>query len=378
METMQQQSENPLYHLAKQITLSKNDAEKESLFEKLGEMLNKIFKTEKMDEIENALSIAHENQEVDVMSIIMDDSEIEISNFDFEKDGVEFTSSMLLLPCMMITKQDKVTLPSIGKFQEVIQKHLLEAKLINEADDFRLGAVRIDGNTIDDLSMNDWWTIHRNFMNDVGTPENAQKLAHRQSQEIESGVSLFYLVPFVVSKEADETLLDNILSNSQLGDLWSDVSQELSDSNVGLQILVPDFITSSISDSQFILQSSQIQLLMNEYNEYDNIEMAYMKTDDEGTYLIFFIDNEGNTLADFYLFETDGNENEMVEMLITEVQKFPTQRLWHFDEAIHIDDLEDWYEEETIDLEHLMKKAHEVDIKQYNQFVHGTASKYLH
>ena len=380
METMQQESlpKNPLYHLAKQITLSQNDAEKEALFEKLGEMLNKMFKTEKIDEIEHALTIAAENDEDDVMSIIMDDTEIEISHIDFEKDDVEYTSSMLLLPCVMITKKDEVTLPAIGTFQEVIQRHLLEAKLINQADDFRLGAVRIDNDTIDDLSMNDWWSIHRNIMSDAGTVENEKKLAHVQSQEVESGVSLFYLVPVVVSKEADETLLENILTESQIGNLWTNISQELSNSNVGINILAPNFITDSISDSQFILQSSQIQLLMKEYNEYENIEMAYMKTDEEGTYLIFFIDNEGNSLVNFYLFETDGNETEMIDMLITEVQNFPTQRLWHFDEAIHIDDLEAWYEEETIYLDHLMKTAHEVDIRQYNEFVNCTNSKHLH
>jgi hypothetical protein len=380
METMQQESlpKNPLYHLAKQITLAQTDAEKEALFEKLGEMLNKIFKTEKIDEIENALTIAAENEENDVMSIIMDDTEIEISHIDFEKEDGEYTSSMLLLPCMMITKEKDVSLPAIGTFQEVIQRHLLEAKLINHTDDFRLGAVRIDNDTIDDLSMNDWWSIHRNIMTDAGTAENEQKLAHRQTQEVGSGLSLFYLVPVVVSKEADETLLENILTESQIGDLWSNVSKELSSSTVGLNVMAPDFITNGISSSQFILQSSELQLLMKEYNEYDNIEMAYMKTDEEGTYLIFFIDNEGNSLADFYLFETDGNETEMIEMLISEVQNFPTQRLWHFDEAIHLDDLETWYEEETTDLDHLMKSAHAVDIREYNQFVNLTATKYLH
>ena len=34
----------------------------------------------------------------------------------------------------------------------------------NKAEDFRLGAVRIDNDTIDDLSMNDWWSIHRNII----------------------------------------------------------------------------------------------------------------------------------------------------------------------------------------------------------------------
>lgn len=383
MENSQEQVQpkNSLYKLAKKITETSNDKEKEKLFSKLGKTIKRIFRSDNTDEIETALSIAADNDEDEVISIILDDTEIEISNIDFIKNNEEYNSSMLILSCAMITPEGNVNIPSIGRFQSVIQKHLLEAKVITSADQFRLGAVRIANDTIDDLSMNDWWDIHRNIVTDLDTKENLEKLEFITNTDVDGGVTMFHFIPVIVTKEGedDNALMGDILDSDKYDDLWTRIGKELSSEKIGFNLMAPNFISRGISEAQFTYQSSQLQLMFTEYGEFENIEMGYMRTSVEDTYIVFFIDNEGNTLVNFYIFETDGNENELINMLVNEVEEFPSQKLWHFDQEFDMDDLDNWYDEEkSTDLEALMKTAHAVDIRQYKQFIHGTATKYLH
>lgn len=384
-ELKQLVSENKIYILAKEITQTNDEEKKIKLFENLGELVNTIFKNKKQEEIEDAIQMAAENEEIEVMDVIMDDTEVEIENISYTKDGKSYNSSMLLLSCTMVSGEKIVNIPSIMRFQTIIQDYLLKANIIVRREQFTLGAVRIDQDTIEDLSMQDWWNIHRNIVDDLGTPENEKKLSSISQSDVEGGLIMFHLVPVLTLENDEESFLNELLDSSKYDSLWTDIGKSLSTEKVGFNIMAPDYITQGMEEAKYVFQSAKLQLMIHEYQEYENIEMGYikLKSEDEhtDTYVVFFFDNEDYSLADFFIFETDGNESEMVIMLVNEMSGFHTEKLWHFETSITSDELDTWFdddEDNSIDLTKLIESGHTIDLNQVLTAVHGTSSKYLH
>ena len=384
-ELKQSVSENKIYILAKEITQTEDEDKKIKLFENLGELVNTIFKNKKQEEIEDALQMAAEKEEIEVMDVIMDDTEVEIENISYTKEGKSYNSSMLLLSCTMVSGEKIVNIPSIMRFQTTIQDHLLKANIIVRREQFTLGAIRIDQDTIEELSMQDWWNIHRNIVDDFGTPENQKKLSSISQSDVEGGLVMFHLVPVLTLEGDEKSFLNELLDSSKYDSLWTDIGKSLSTEKVGFNIMAPDYISQGMEESKYVFQSAKLQFMIHEYQEYENIEMGYIKLKGEDehtdTYVVFFFDNEDYSLADFFIFETDGNESEMVTMLVNEMSGFHSEKLWHFDTSITADELDTWFEDDednSIDLTKLIESGHTIDLNQVLTAVHGTSSKYLH
>lgn len=382
--------ENKIYTLAKEITQTQNSEQKHTLYKRLEELVKNTFVNSKQEEIDDAIQLAYENKEEDVASIIQNDMDGEIEHMVFEKDGKNYHSQMLLMPCTMLTSKQALELPSILSFQKTIQEHLLKANIISHPDEFQLGTIRIKDEEVETLTAQDWWNIHHNMVENRASQEEKDKLAFKSKVDIENNVSMFHLVPFITVEENKNLkhVLEKVTDNEKYGDIWDEISKELSNDNVGFELITPSSIYESMQNGKFMLQICQLEVLIHEYAEYDTMEMGYIKLGKDNeptdTYVVFFFDSEDNALADFFVFETDGNEMELVNTLIYEIKEFNSQRLWHFDVSLSTDTLDNWIDVEDknddsmVFVTDLLKHGHTLDLKQVMMATEGNSGRYLH
>lgn len=370
-EKLQPEQENQIYCIAKQISTEVEGPQKFDLLDNLGQMVSECFASEKVQAIEEALAKAFEQKELDVVNIIMDEAHIEIETAYYEtENGQEYESLMLLMPVVMVTKEKNVKIPSIEQCEEVVRRNLLEAGLIKNGQNFRLGTSRMTKDVVNEMGLQEWWEVHRQIIEEDSTNSEIQSLRTKVTPiSVESGISLFYLVPVISAQTSEENQeasdVQTLLNSDISEEIWSKIGQELSNEGVSFTVLPPQEIENSIKDAEYILQVSEFDVFFREYAYQDSAEIGYIQVDeDPNSFAVLFFDSEDETLLNYYIFETDGDNKGFVSMLIEKCMDEPQRNLYSFEETITNDLLIEWSEtDDIVDISKLLQKSNQIDLR---------------
>lgn len=377
--------DNEIYMVAKEISKQPDNDKKNYLYDKLEELIFKeLNKKSDGTLIEKAIEMAANNQEPEIFDIIMDEGEEAITHFNGVGKNADKTSSMFIVSCLVVSNDKKIALPSISTIQETIQTHLLQANIISDKKQISVAPFFLEHENVKNFSIQDWWQQHHKLLDDFESPKLSDMYEQNYHMVINNAAEMFHLLISVnYNDEIDEKefshLMENVLDlNTQHSFVWKKISDTLSSDKVSFEFTPPKYTSQAVLNSDFIIQTAQLQILFNNYKNFDNIEVGYINTEEEDVKLIMIFDNEDNMLADFYVFNTDGDEEEFLNLMMDSVKEFYTQTLWFFDSSINTSVFNTWSEEQKVDLTQLLEHGHKMDFNQTKIAMNGHNSNYLH
>ncbi len=373
--TVQKEETNQVYKIAKQISSATNEDQENELIIELSNLLASNFEKSEEVELEEALQQALNDQDIELTNIILDEANFEIENLCIETpDGKEFDSTMQLMPCVLMSAEKTLLLPSLNEIEASIRTQLVEAKIIESPEQFHLGTIFLSQEDVDRFSLLDWWKTHRDITEEdssINKEENAQIRTNKIRVNMTRGISMFFFVPVIVREENNEQILDNIFDSYIDVDFWNNLSHKMQLlGEYGMLLFPPMAIADTMTDTKIIMQDIEFGLFFEEHSREDNVEIGYIKLEDkEDNYAVIFFDGYAQLLFQFYRYETEDDPSGFVTMLIEKCLE-QGKTLYSFDSTITQDTLISWARnKEAIDITKLMKDSNQIDLEKTSKII---------
>lgn len=362
-----EKQENQIYTLSKKISLVKDEAQREKLLVKLNTILSKHFESEQTVLIEEALTKAIQDEDVDTVNLLMDEIHLEIEMLSFEDEGKEYDSVMQLMPVTLVTHGSAVQLPSIDDFEAIIAQSLVNKKIIDKPEQFHLGTIFLSQEDVDTFTLQDWWNTHRDIIEEPDSKhyeENKKIRAGRIRVPIEKSVSMFYFVPVITYEDEQYDVMERIYDSHLEVNFWRTISEGLSSEECSLTIFPPMGVAESMENSKYIMQDIEFSMFFDQFSSENEIEIGYIKVSDNEDYAVLFFDGEDNMLHQFYRYEIDGDSSDFVSMLVEKCLN-AGKSLYSFEDKVDMETLTNWSEtEDAIDLDKIMKNSNLIDLEE--------------
>jgi len=372
--TVQKEETNQIYKIAKQISSATNEVQENELILELSNLLATKFEQSEPLEIEEAITKALDEDNIELTNIILDEANFEIENLCIETpDGKELDSTMQLMPCVLMSAEKNLLLPSLNEIEESIRTQLVEAKIIESPQQFHLGTIFLSQEEVDRFSLLDWWKTHRDIIEEDSSKnkvENAQIRANKIRINMTRGISMFFFVPVIVREENNDKILDNIFDSYIDVDFWNNLSHKMQLGDYGMLIFPPMAIADTMSDTKIIMQDIEFGLFFEEHSSEENVEIGYIKLEDkEDNYAVIFFDGDAQLLFQFYRYETEDDPSGFVAMLIEKCIE-QKKTLYSFNSTITQNTLKAWaHTSEAVDITKLMKDSNQIDLEKASKII---------
>jgi len=299
----------------------------------------------------------------------MDGAYIEIESLCFTDDeGIDFDSTMQLLPCTIQSDKDSIVVPSIDTFQEVMRKHLVKQQIIEDEDQFHLGAVLLSEDDLANFSFQQWWDMHRKIIEtDAFSQPDVENNRDQKIKLIpDATVSLFFLVPIIVGKYDNRQLVESVYNSFVDIDTWKAISSELSSEDFEITTFPPMGISETIQQSNYILQDVEFDAFFDEYTDEEESEVGYIQlTDDPNEYVVLFYNGTEKYLTQFYHYGTQGDPASFASLLVEKCIKNNNTPLVSFEDTLDMQTIEEWKTaSEPVSLNQLLKKSNVIDLSE--------------
>lgn len=359
--------QNEVYDIAKNISATENEEEKDEMLDSLAEVIAKHFEEDNSKPIEDAIKKALDESDLETSNIIMDEVYLEIESLCFEDDeNIEFDSTMQLMPCTLVTDNNSVLIPSINSIESTIRKYFLEYNIIESPEQFRLGTALLIDEEVNNFKFQDWWNTHRQIIEEDNQEESESFKFRDQKLKVisETVVSLLYLIPIITNKGNNSEVVELIYNSYVDADLWGKISAELSSEDFEMTVFTPMGISETIQQSTYIVQDVEFDNFFDQYSEEEIVDIGYIQlSDDPDKYVVLFFDSEDDMINQFYNYGTQGDPASFVSMLVEKCLKNNNKTLFSFDEKIDMVTLNKWKESnEPVSIKKLLGKANIIDL----------------
>lgn len=375
---------NKLYDTAQKLKAVYTDSTKEKEVLELNSVLNdevsNLFENNHSEIIESTLTqIINENDE-ELLDIVLDEVNFEIENVFYEDDtdSKDYDSTMVLVPCIIMSQAEAISIPSIQSFEDHIRQALLSKNLIQSKEQFNLGTIRLSQGALDKFTIQDWWQTHRDliserFLSDEEKSENKLLRDAKTAYDMEEPVTVIYFVGQIICEENNNKTTLKIFDSQIDTDFWVGIGHQFSDEYTKYTILPTLPINESIENTQHILETISFELFFQD-NAYDeDIELLYAPIENSDEYVILFFDGESHTLEKFYIYNTEGEHDLFICNLVEQCLKKPARTLYSYEKSITIDTLNMWKDEANIiDLSSIIKESNQIDLFQAYQLCNLT------
>lgn len=368
-----EKQENNIYTIAKKISSLKDEQQRESLLATLNIEIANNFENNNSEIIEDAINSTLNDQDVITTNLLMDEIHFEIENICFEDDdGKDFDSTMWLLPILSISnsKNKVVSIPSIQKVESTISQHLLDKGIISDEKQFHLGTIRLNQEQVDSMTLQNWWDVHRDILNEDDGEHTEENIKLRNSVlNIEANnIFVFYLVPTIVGQDGNFEILEKLHDSHEDIDLWNDIGNQLSSDDISFTVIAPAPIPESMEDVKYILQTTYFESFFQENIDENLTEVAYAKLSDDSSHVVvLFFDGESNILHSFFKFEVNDDYSNFFPKITELCSNFKID-FFSFQEELSTEILNDWSQSNTpIELTNLLKTANKLDLEQTKQ-----------
>lgn len=368
-----EKQENNIYTIAKKISSISDEQQRETLLAKLNIEIADNFEKNNSEIIEEAINSTLNDQDVITTNLLMDEIHFEIENICFEDDdGKEFDSTMWLLPVLSISNSNNksVSIPSIQKVESTISKQLLAKGIISDEKQFHLGTIRLNQEQVDNMTLQNWWDVHRDILNeDDGEHAEENNQLRNSILNIEANnIFVFYLVPTIVGQDGNFEILEKLHASHEDIDLWSDIGKQLSSNDISFTVIAPAPIPESMEDVKYILQTTYFESFFQENIEENLTEVAYAKLSDDSSHIVvLFFDGESNLLHSFFKFEVNDDYSNFFPKITELCSNFKVD-FYSIQEELSTEMLNNWSQSNTaIELTDILKTANKLDLEQTKQ-----------
>ncbi len=372
--------QNKLYDTAKKIQSVFKDPTKEKEVLKLNSILNEevsqLFENNQSEIIEQTLTqIINENNE-ELLDIVLDEVNFEIENvlYEDDTDKKDYDSTMVLVPCVIISQSESISIPSIQSFENEIRNGLISQKLIQTREQFNLGTIRLSQSALDEMNIQDWWQVHRDLISEkyLSSEQKSENNLIRSSvtpYEMDEPVTVIYFIAQILSEENNQELCLSIFDSQIDTDFWSSIANKFSTEETKFTVLPSLPINESMENTQAILEMVSFELFFEDNAYDDDIELLYTPIEGSNEYAILFFDGGSYTLEKFYIYNTEGENDLFICNLIEQCLKKPVRTLYSYEKSITIETLQSWKEESNIiDISSIIKESNQIDLFQAYQF----------
>ncbi len=375
---------NKLYDTAQKLKAVYTDPTKENEILELNSLLNdevsNLFENNQSEIIESTLTQIINENDGELLDIVLDEVNFEIENvlYEDDTDNKDYDSTMVLVPCVILSQAEAIYIPSIQSFEDHIRQALLSQNLIQSKEQFNLGTIRLSQGALDEFTIQDWWQTHRDlinerFLSDEEKSENKLLRYAKTAYDMEEPVTIIYFVGQILCEENNNKTTLKIFDSQIDTDFWAGIGHQFSDEYTKYNILPSLPINESLENIQAILEMISFELFF-EDNAYDeDIELLYAPIENSDEYVILFFDGESHTLEKFYIYNTEGENDLFICNLVEQCLKKPTRTLYSYEKSITIDTLNMWKEDaNVIDLSSILKESNQIDLFQAYQFCNLT------
>ena len=154
---------NKLYDTAQKLKAVYTDSTKEKEVLELNSLLNdevsNLFENNQSEIIESTLTQIINENDGELLDIVLDEVNFEIENvlYEDDTDNKDYDSTMVLVPCVIMSQAEAISIPSIQSFEDHIRKALLSQNLIQSKEQFNLGTIRLSQGALGEFTTQDWW-----------------------------------------------------------------------------------------------------------------------------------------------------------------------------------------------------------------------------
>lgn len=119
---------NKLYDTAQKLKAVYTDSTKEKEVLELNSLLNdevsNLFENNQSEIIENTLTQIINENDGELLDIVLDEVNFEIENvlYEDDTDNKDYDSTMVLVPCVIMSQAEAISIPSIQSFEIILGK----------------------------------------------------------------------------------------------------------------------------------------------------------------------------------------------------------------------------------------------------------------
>lgn len=378
-----------IHNILEKFFITQSERKKEELSKKINKLVEFYFEEKKEEELNNLLMYLYEKED-DAIDLILENIYFHIDNIFYER-GAEnnYVSHMFLLPIFMLNEEGQPPNISISHIEKLLREKFEKYNLLKEPSNLVLGTKYFNQNNIEEKTFHDWWHIHRDLWN-----ENYKNGCNKQKTfllyDSEKPLNLFY-IPVLVSCKIDEvSQIQEIGNIDNMHPMFIEMQEEMNKSFEDTDFLFYELqkIEMSVSENTYLYQEHELILFLDQYKKYENIDLGYIKLEEQNAVVVFLIDNSEEILVNFYIFEINETEEDLIELLLEQTKEFYTQNLWHFDQVLSKESIVYWKEmrdknedengNNFIDLSKLLKTGNEVSIKETEIAINGYNPNTIH
>lgn len=290
-----------------------------------------------------------------------------IENIPLTIDGKDYESTMQLIPCTFAIKGEKAKLPSIDTIEENIREKLLQEKVIINQEQFHLGTVRLSQEAVSEMKITDWYQMHNDVLGEVmsdGKSNNSELRNKLTIIDDSKTISVFYLVAVIIDRDSNANVLSDIYDSVNNINLWSTMAEGLGEENVMITMFPPTSILEAIDNVTFVMQGLEFDMFFNEHTAGRDVELIYGKVKNiHDEYVVLFVDSEEKTISQYYIYDTQGEPEDFVSVLLNKCHENPNIRLFRTHEPIEDKKLNEWANSELDpDVSDLIDESDEIDV----------------
>ena len=360
---------NQIYELAKNISQTSGE-KKEHLLIKFGKTLDQAFE-KKDDSIIEATRMAINNNEEEVTQIINDEIELSIETIPFRLDKVDYESTLFLLPISIRASKEKVRIPSIKKIEEALLK--ASKNIINETTTLKVGAIRLPYEHAEDVSLFEWWDMHRQILNEDATDPNIQAYKNLEERVTLDELEEVIYTPVCLIKpdEIDPEDISELLEHES--DLLMSLSEQFSTDDLDLQFLPLGSINTALENGKNALEYNKFDRFCETHIKNQNVEILVTPINDQpGSTCVFVLDLDDRDYIAHYVFECTEDDLPDFWAFISDFAEQSQTPLWRYETGIDSSALSPFNltENQVLNFHNIIEKSDYIDS-------HATMTSYL-
>lgn len=268
-----------------------------------------------------------------------------VENDEIEVDGKVYSSTMLVLPCTFVSSKNGGKIPSLTTIETKLRDLLIEEKAIKTKDQFHLASVRLNKEATEEMTLPDWWNLHNEALKEImsnGKVRNKELRQNETNYDV-AGLSSFYLVPIVIDREDNYTLLENIDQIINHTEIWTKLGETLSNENITITVLPPTGILEGLENAEYVMQGVEFDIFFSEYAMESSVDIAYtVNKSNKEEVVILLIDSENKQLLQYFKYDTEGDMESFIHLIVEKCMEKKSPILYNLEKEIGDEELKKW------------------------------------
>lgn len=291
-----------------------------------------------------------------------------VNTFEYQKNGIEYVSYLVLLPLLFIPTSNSLSLPSLQHIESLWFKALSSNLLISpNPEQFNLAPVILGKNSASTMTMTDWFQIHKaTSLNLDKRLTRAMYANHFKIQTIEEQPNLSFLVATINMEKNNMSHVPLLAlnDNDALQEVINTMSYELNSKIENAKWLcmpigtVTDIISHAFDTYQDLLISNLIAKHSN------NSANKYILVPSEYAFAFMVWNERKNLVVDAVILQQYiKDHNDIVEFITSSLQQYGISNMYVGNSSIA---LEQFNNLGKIDFAHYARK-HNVNTLEFNE-----------